>query len=114
RVELVKDHVHDGGLRAFRGLDHGSLHDVQTVDGFRVAVEQLEQQVSPQCLHSIPPPCRFLCQKIFLAEFCSLWAIFFGIVSKKWSSGELRRCWSGSARPGGRAPTVTFCLRSSA
>ena len=55
RVELVKDDVDDGRLSPLGGLDHRALHGLKAVDGLRVAVEQLEQQVTPQSLHLSPP-----------------------------------------------------------
>src|SRR6185295_14904183 len=77
RVELVKNHVDDGGLSPLGRFHHGRLHGVQTVDGLCVAVEQLEQQVTPQCLHSFPPP-RFLRQNFLLAGFfCTVGPFFF-------------------------------------
>src|SRR5262245_62488419 len=55
RVELVKDHVHDGRLRALRRLDHGRLHGFAAVERLRIAVAQLAQQVSSQSFHCLPP-----------------------------------------------------------
>jgi hypothetical protein len=63
RVELVKHDVDDGGLGALRRLHHGRLHGLKAVERFRVAVEQFEQQVSPQCLHSFPPLRSFLARE---------------------------------------------------
>jgi hypothetical protein len=70
RIELVEHHVHDGRLRALGRLDHGRLHGLEAVERLRVAVEQLEQQVSPQCLHSFPPLRSFVrprkfCEHVF-------------------------------------------------
>jgi hypothetical protein len=71
RIELVENHVHDGRLRALGRLDHGRLHGLELFERLRVAVEQLEQQVSPQCLHSFPPspffrsPAKF-CEHVYL------------------------------------------------
>jgi len=55
RIELVEHDVHDGGLRRLGGLNHRRLHRLEAVDRVRVTVEELEKQVSPQCLHSLPP-----------------------------------------------------------
>src|SRR5690242_3195330 len=82
RVELVKDHVDDGGLGSLRGFHHGRLHVVQTVDGFCVAVEQLEQQVTPQCLHFSLLP--VLSPAFFsVPDFSALWGQIFFIARKK-------------------------------
>src|SRR5216684_2720362 len=82
RVELVKNDVDDGGLGPLGRFDHGRLHGVQTVDGLCVAVEQLEQQVTPQCLHSFPPP-RFLRRFFLLAGFFCTVGLFFFHCKKK-------------------------------
>src|SRR5206468_2423121 len=100
-VELVKDHVDDGGLRALRRFHHGRLHDIQTVDGLWVAVEQLEQQVSPQCLHSFPPPPGISSPKFFGENFASLWRIFFAIARKKWAAAAFFAAPDAAARAGG-------------
>src|SRR6476661_1799113 len=82
RVELVKDDVDDGGLGSLGRFHHGRLHGVQTVQGLCVAVEQLEQQVTPQCLHFSPPPdsARLF---YYLPDFSALWGHFFFIARKK-------------------------------
>src|SRR5260370_36018523 len=56
RVELVEDDVDDGGLCSLGGLHQGSLHVLEVVDGVRVAIEQLEQQVPSQGVQSTDPP----------------------------------------------------------
>jgi hypothetical protein len=120
RVELVKDDVDDGGLSPLGRLHHGRLHGVQTVQGFRVAVEQLEQQVTPQCLHSFPPP-RF-CPAFFLLAgfFCTVGLFFFHCKEKMgfWAAPAAPRALSDGStlarRPRARraAPRATFRLRS--
>src|SRR5712671_4981315 len=129
RVELVKDNVDDGGLSPLGRLHHGRLHGVQTVKGFRVAVEQLEQQVTPQCLHSFPPP-RF-CPAFFLLAgfFCTVGLFFFHCKEKMgfWATPAAPRALSDGStralarrpralarRPRARraAPRATFRLRS--
>src|SRR5262245_6212104 len=52
-VELVKDHIDDGGLRAFGRLDEGTLDGLEVADGVGVAIEQLEQQVTSQRVQSM-------------------------------------------------------------
>src|SRR5436309_1782932 len=56
RVELVKDDVDDGRLGPLRCLDQGPLDGLEVVDGVRVAVEHLEQQVSSQGIQASGPP----------------------------------------------------------
>src|SRR5262249_295305 len=56
RVELVEDDVDDGRLGPLRGLDQGSLDGLEAVDGVRVAIEHLEQQVSSQSVQASGPP----------------------------------------------------------
>src|SRR6267378_178703 len=112
----------DGGLSPLGRLHHGRLHGVQTVKGFRVAVEQLEQQVTPQCLHSFPPP-RF-CPAFFLLAgfFCTVGLFFFHCKEKMgfWATPAAPRALSDGStralarRPRARraAPRATFRLRS--
>src|SRR2546422_7417908 len=56
RVELVEDDVDDGCLGPLRRLDQGPLDGLEAVDGVRVAIEHLEQQVSSQSVQSFGPP----------------------------------------------------------
>src|SRR5262245_15123482 len=56
RVELVEDHVDDSGLGPLCRFDQGALDRFQVVDGVRVAVEQLEEQVPSQRVQSTVPP----------------------------------------------------------
>src|SRR5262245_36695542 len=56
RVELMEDDIDDRGLGPLRGLDQRPLHTLDVVDGVRVAIEQLEKQMSTQGVQSIPPP----------------------------------------------------------
>jgi hypothetical protein len=97
RVELVKHDVDDGGLSPLGRFHHGRLHGVQTVDGLCVAVEQLEQQVTPQCLHPFPPPqvlVRFLRQFSTCRIFLHCGAIFFPLQEK---NGRLSRSDGGAS-----------------
>src|SRR5262249_59219835 len=91
RVELVKDHVDDGRLRALRGFHHGRLHHVQTVDGSRVAVEQLEQQMSPQCLRFSLLPGPLCGEKLFRQNFVNCGAFFFALQGKSWRQAPFSR-----------------------
>jgi hypothetical protein len=52
-VELVEDHVHDGGVRALGRFDERALHGLEVADGVEIAIEQLEQQVTSQRVQSI-------------------------------------------------------------
>src|SRR5205814_1382524 len=56
RVELVEDHVDDGGLRPLCRLNQSALDAFEIGDGVRVAVEQLEEQVPSQRVQSRVPP----------------------------------------------------------
>jgi hypothetical protein len=56
RVELMEDDVNDRGLCSLRGLDQRALHGLDVVDGVRIAIEQLEKQVSTQGVQSSRPP----------------------------------------------------------
>jgi hypothetical protein len=82
-IELVEDDIHDGGLRALGGLHHRRLHGLEAVDGLGVAIEQFEQQVSPQCVHSIAPPLVVFCPKKFSAESRSMYGQQKFIARKK-------------------------------
>src|SRR4029453_6311417 len=55
RVELVKDHVDDGGLRSLGGLHHRALHGLKAVEDLGAAVVELQQQGTTQTLQSRPP-----------------------------------------------------------
>src|SRR5262249_14700744 len=103
RVELVKYHVHDGGLRALGRLDHRRLHGFKAVERFCVAIEQLEQQVSSQCLHSLPPFPSSLARAKFCCRFFECRAMFLALKGKKGRESDFwGRC--GGVRAGAEAP----------
>src|SRR5262245_51267485 len=56
RIELVEDHVHDGGLSPLGRFYQGLLHGLEVVDGVGIAIEQLEQEVTTECVQSTDPP----------------------------------------------------------
>src|SRR5688572_28949130 len=56
RVELMEGDIYVRRLRPLRRLDEGRFHGLEVVDGVRIAIEQLEKQVSSQCVQSYDPP----------------------------------------------------------
>src|SRR5206468_4228621 len=113
RIELVENHIHDGRLRTLGRLDHGRLHGLEAVERFRVAVEQLEQQVSPQCLHSLPPFRSSLARKNSASMFFECRAMFLALQGKNGlSDGSPRSREHGPGRAGRLARGV--CKRRGA
>lgn len=52
-TEFVKHGVDDRGAGPTGRFEHGGFHDLKAADGFRIAVEEIQQQVLPERLQAL-------------------------------------------------------------